>query len=72
MMAWGWGPWEIAQPPAALTPRSSQGAAMVLARRLRYAEELVTHITASLSRPRLVLWGSLGRRVSPTRLETRL
>lgn len=41
-MALGWEPWEIAQCPAALTPCSSQGAAVVLARRSWYIEELVT------------------------------
>lgn len=72
MMAWGWVSWEITQLLAALTPHSGEGAAVVLARRPWYAEELVTHVTASLSRPRPVLWASLGFGVSSAGLETRL
>lgn len=58
--------------PEALAPRSSQGAAVVLARRPRYAKELVTCVTASLSRPRPVLWASFGRGTSSARIEARL
>lgn len=72
MTAWGWEASEILWPPAALTPYSSQGAAVVLARRPRYTEELVTHIRASLSRPRPALWASLGCGVSSAGLEARL